>query len=137
MKSKLLISIAVILFLIFSCESREFKQGYELYLTYCSSCHLERGQGLRGLFPTLAGSDYLRDHQEDLACIIKYGMEGEIVVNGRKFNQKMIGFKELSDFEVTNIMNYINHSWGNDFGFVKFVDVKESLKNCEEAKNNN
>jgi len=137
MKSKILIAICVVLFLFFSCENEEFKQGYDLFLTYCSSCHLERGQGLRGLYPALANSDYLKEHQADIACIIKYGMEGEIVVNGKKFNQKMIGFKDLSDFEITNIINYINHSWGNDYGYVKFVDVKESLQNCEQVRNKN
>lgn len=120
------------LFLTYCEDSQEFKQGQSLYLNYCSSCHLERGQGLRGLYPPLAKSDYLAEHQEEFACLIRYGIEEKIKVNGKEYELPMAGIKDLSDFEITNIINFINHSWGNDLGYVKFVDVKNQLNACEK-----
>ncbi len=111
-------------------ESQEFKQGQDLYLNYCSSCHLERGQGLRGLYPPLAKSDYLAANQDKIACLIRNGISEEIMVNGKKYDLAMAGIKDLSDFEITNIINFINHSWGNNLEYIKFVDVKSSLEAC-------
>ena len=43
---------------------------------------------------------------------IKYGQEGEIIVNGKKYNSNMAALG-LSDDEVADVMNYITNSWGN------------------------
>ncbi|HEY0609559.1 MAG TPA: c-type cytochrome, partial [Chitinophaga sp.] len=34
-------------------------RGKTLYGTYCQSCHGNQGQGVEGVFPPLAKSDYL------------------------------------------------------------------------------
>ena len=60
------------------CESKPYKKGAALYRYYCASCHMEEGQGLRGLFPPIAGSDYLEKHFDQLPCIIKNGMEEKL-----------------------------------------------------------
>lgn len=133
MKSKLSFFLFFSFFCVLACsDTNEFKQGQSLYLNYCSSCHLERGQGLRGLYPPLAKSDYLAEHQDELACLIRYGIEEVIQVNGKTYDVKMEGIKGLSDFEITNVINFINHSWGNDLDYVKFVDIKAQLQACEE-----
>lgn len=97
---------------------------------------MEDGKGLEQVIPPLAGSDYLVLHKDKIACIIRHGQSGEIVVNGKTFNQVMNPTPELSDFEITNIINYINSSWGNDFGYTKITDVQESLKNCNPKEIN-
>lgn len=114
-----------------SCQTQEFEQGRELYLFYCSSCHLESGQGLRSLYPPLAKSDYLAKYNETVPCIIRKGLEGEIIVNGKDYNLPMAAMPKITAFEITNIMNFINKSWGNDLPFVKFVDVKAKLEECK------
>ena len=93
---------------------------------------MDDGSGLGGNIPPLANADYVRNSQEQIACIIRYGMEGEIMVNGRTYNQAMEGIPQLTDFEITNIINYINHAWGNDYGVVKLADVRSRLENCQE-----
>lgn len=118
-----------------SCQTTEYSQGRELYLFYCSSCHLESGQGLRSLYPPLAKSDYLARYNETLPCIIKKGLEGEIIVNGKSFDMPMPAMPKISAFEITNIMNFINHNWGNDLPYVKFVDVKAKLEECKTIYN--
>jgi hypothetical protein len=95
---------------------------------------MEDGKGLGRLIPPLADADYLINHQEHIACIIRYGLKGEIYVNGQFFNQEMPGEKALSDFEINNIINYINHSWGNEIGFKKLPETQIELEKCDSLK---
>lgn len=93
---------------------------------------MEDGSGLRGLIPPLANADYVKENPVRMACIIRYGMEGEVVVNDTTYNQAMPGVPQLTDFEITNVINYINQAWGNDYGYVKFEDVKQALEACSK-----
>ena len=113
------------------CEDKvEYRQGGVLYTAYCANCHMDDGTGLKGNIPPLANSDWLRDNQDQLACVIYAGMEGEIVVNGVTYNAAMTGNPELKTTQVTNIMNYINHAWGNDYGFVSLPKAEAQLEEC-------
>jgi mono/diheme cytochrome c family protein len=114
------------------CDQTTYKQGELLYVKFCSNCHAEDGKGLKALIPPLAGADYLKQNQGELACIIKYGISSKIKVNGVEFEQPMPGVPQLSDFEITNIINYINQAWGNDYGYVKIANARKSLKSCDK-----
>jgi len=114
------------------CGDTPYQQGKILYNNYCANCHMEDGSGLAGLIPPLAQADYLKENQLYTACIIRYGMEGEIQVNGKTYNQAMDGIGELSEFEITNIINYISHAWGNEYGVVKLENVRAELEACHE-----
>ena len=105
--------------------------GDELYETNCANCHGLQGEGLRSLYPPLANSDYLRDHQADLPCMILYGMKGPIVVNGKFYNQAMPGVRTLTGIQVWKIMDYINSSWGNNFETAPKDQVKAVAKRCK------
>lgn len=120
-----------LLILIYSCQNQPYQQGEILYNNFCASCHMEDGSGLKGNIPPLAGADYLKINPLSAACIINKGLEGEIVVNDTLYNQPMAGIPQLSEFEITNVMNYINHAWGNDFGLIKLQDVRKELQNCD------
>ncbi|MDO1500060.1 cytochrome c [Winogradskyella maritima] len=90
-------------------------RGKAVYNDFCVSCHLPNGMGVKRTYPPLAGSDYLQNKQEESIKGIKFGMKGEITVNGQTYNNVMAPMG-LADDEVADVMNYINHSWGNDFG---------------------
>lgn len=134
MKLKYLPLLLAPLLTLVYCDSNPYQQGEILYNNFCANCHMENGEGLKGLIPPLAGADWVKNNQEDLACIIRYGMKGPIEVNGRTYNEAMPGVPELSDFEITNVINFINHAWGNDYGYVKYESVKNALENCSDAE---
>ena len=92
---------------------------------------MEDGTGLQGIIPPLAGSDYLAANQGLLPCLIRNGYKGEMIVNGRIYNTEMQGIKELTEFEITNVINYVNTAWGNDIEIVKHLDVRAALEACE------
>jgi len=92
---------------------------------------MESGEALLGLIPPLKKSDYLERHQAELPCIIRHGLEGEIMVNGLPYNHEMPANDKFSEIEIANIINFVNHSWGNNYGYVSYDEVKETLKKCE------
>ncbi len=106
-------------------------QGKRLYLTHCANCHQADGSGLAKLYPPLAKSDYLMADLKRAACIIKNGMNQEIVVNGITFNQPMPANDELDPIDVAEIVTYISNSWGNQANISSTRDVSIWLKKCE------
>ena len=105
--------------------------GQKLYLQHCSNCHQSDGAGLAQLFPPLKNSDYLKENFEKALCSMKYGLEGEIVVNGVTYNQKMPGIATLTPLEIAEISTYIYNSWGNKRGLIDVKTAEEVLKNCQ------
>ncbi|WP_238987236.1 c-type cytochrome [Confluentibacter flavum] len=98
------------------------KRGSDIYQDFCITCHMGNGEGLAGAFPPLAKSDYLMNHRAKSIHAIKYGLQGEITVNGKKYNGLM-AYQGLTDEEVADVMNYITNSWGNKNNMM--VTVKE------------
>lgn len=114
-----------------ACQSQPYPQGEILYNNFCASCHMNDGTGLIGNIPPLAQADYLKNNPLEVACIINKGMTGQVEVNGKTYDQPMAAIPQLSEFEITNVINYINHAWGNDYGIVKLEDVRAKLKACD------
>lgn len=111
-----------------ACGKTEHLQGQNLYLQHCANCHFETGEGLRQLMPPLAGSDYLENHPDKVVRGIRRGVSGPMMVNGTVYNHEMPGNKELSDFQIVNIVNYINQAWGNDYGTITVNDTRKWLE---------
>ena len=66
------------------------------------------------------------------ACIIKYGMDGNIVVNEVQYNQPMPPNTQLTDIEVAQITTFVVNSWGNAAGFFSAGDISENLNSCSD-----
>jgi len=93
---------------------------------------MDDGSGLKGLYPPLAGADYLAKNQDKIACIIRYGLTDSILVNDKIYSQEMPGVKDLNDVQITNIINYVNHAWGNQLSHVKVEDLRKKLRDCND-----
>jgi len=132
MKAKIIVTTSILcLTIIISCQQNPYKEGERLYDAYCGNCHMPDGKGLKSLCPPLAQSDYLAQNQTLIPCIITQGIEGSIIVNGKEYNQPMEGIKGLTAVQITNIINYINHAWGNDAGYTKIQEVEAALQKCK------
>lgn len=90
-------------------------RGREVYITYCLSCHADQGEGIEGVYPPLAKSDYMIADKNRAIRQVLYGTTGEITVNGKKYNLEMTGV-DIGDTEISDVMNYILNSWGNKGG---------------------
>lgn len=102
-------------------------RGKDTYSTYCLSCHMEQGEGMEGIYPPLAKSDYLMADKKRSIQQVLYGVTGEIKVNGQAYTTDMTGF-DLSDDEVSDVLNYIRNSFGNKGEAVTPEQVKAARK---------
>jgi mono/diheme cytochrome c family protein len=91
---------------------KSMSNGKEVYADFCMQCHLPNGKGDGVNFPTLDGSNWLKEKRTQSIHALKFGLSGPIVVNGKKFNGAMPAMG-LSNQEVTDVMNYIMNSWSN------------------------
>lgn len=109
-------------------SSESIARGKEIYTLQCMSCHLEEGQGIEGVYPPLAKSDYLmKDKPRSIETVLN-GLSGEIVVNGRTYNMEMTPFNFLTDKEITDVLNYVRNSWGNKGEAVTPEEVNKARK---------
>lgn len=108
-----------------------YVQGEQLYLKHCSNCHQKNGTGLGLLFPPLHKSDFVDNHPEQVICIMRHGIKGELIVNGKSFNKEMKGIPSLTDLDIAEIATYIYNSWDRDHGIVEIQEVSKILAGCE------
>jgi nitrite reductase (NO-forming) len=99
------------------------ERGKEIYLRNCVSCHMDQGEGLEGIFPPLANSDYMLADKKRAIKQSLYGVSGEITVNGKIYNGEMNGF-DITDEEMSDLMNYIFNSFGNKGGIITPEEVR-------------
>ena len=124
--------ILPLLFLIACQNNSPFFEGKHLYGVHCANCHGEAGVGLGALIPPLAGSDYLQINRSGLPCLLKAGLKDTIIVNGVTYEgQPMPANGLLSDIQITNILNYIGNSWGNQLPNFRLDEVQQGLKSCK------
>ena len=108
-----------------------FIQGEQLYLRHCSNCHQKNGKGLGLIYPPLDTSDYMENHLKEVVCLMRNGKSGELLVNGKNFNQAMPGVQTLSDLEIAEIATYIYNSWSHSKGIIDVKSVSQILSSCD------
>lgn len=111
-----------------------YNRGEQLYLTHCSNCHQKDGTGLGRLYPPLNKSDYMSRQFNEVLCLMRYGIAGEISVNGLDFNHPMPGIPRLTDLEIAEIATYIYNTWEHDKGIVEVKDVTIILRDCKPTE---
>lgn len=116
-----------------------FVKGAEVYQGHCANCHGAAGEGLGGLIPPIANADYIRTHTHQLPCIIRYGLDTAVVVNGKRYMQPMPGLDTLTASEIAQVATFIRNQWGNRAESNSFIHitedhVRQALKKCKYVK---
>jgi nitrite reductase (NO-forming) len=99
------------------------KAGQTLFAGTCSVCHQTSGEGLPGVFPPLAKSDFFGGDIKKAVAVVLNGLTGPIKVNGKDYNSVMPPMSQLNDDEIANILTYVANSWGNPGGRVSAAEV--------------
>lgn len=97
--------------------------GQTIYAGTCAACHQASGLGSPGLFPPLAGSEYVTGDAGRVIRIVLKGLSGPVTVHGGQFNGQMPPWQQLSDAELAAVVSYVRSSWGNSAGAVTAADV--------------
>jgi mono/diheme cytochrome c family protein len=98
--------------------------GAALFLVNCAACHQANGEGLKGIFPPLAKSDYLLADKERSIRIALQGISGPLVVNGTEYQGVMPAPAPLEDQQVADVLTYVRNAWGNQGEPVTAAEVK-------------
>ena len=105
--------------------------GSTLYAIHCQACHQPNGEGLKGAFPALKGSEIVLSENPELML--------NIIINGYDAREEFgvmpaIGINAgLNPDEIAAIMNHERASWGNNASKVtekqiqKLVDAMKQL----------
>lgn len=131
MKTKIAFLILTSSILTQSCSNNNPNlDGERLYKENCLNCHQEQGQGVGKLIPPLTDTKYLIQYRNQLPCIIKNGMQGEIKINGILYNEKMPISNKMTEADMVNLLNYIGKNFGNNLETFTMKEVNENLENC-------
>jgi nitrite reductase (NO-forming) len=106
-------------------KEQRISAGRVLYNGTCSVCHQQNGEGLEGVFPPLANSDYLMADTRRAIEIVLNGLVGPVTVNGGPFNSVMPPMSQLNDDEIANILTFTLNTWGNEGDAISSDEVAE------------
>ena len=95
--------------------------------TYCSVCHQRDGLG-NDRFPPLSGSEWVLGDKNALIAIVLGGLDGNITVKGKSYNNKMPRLNLLSDENIAQILTYIRQNFNNNASAVTLEDVSKTRK---------
>jgi mono/diheme cytochrome c family protein len=146
MKSRFIMSIAVVLFAFISFsfievnkakdnkttmetisvpqdKPADFEAGKKIYEEKCIVCHMATGLGVTGAFPPLAKSDYLMADKVRAVAQVLNGSNEKMVVNGVTYSIPMPPQVDTKKDAVA-VINYVLNSFGNEGGSVSMEEVK-------------
>lgn len=125
------LALAVLALAIFSfCTANTYEDGKSMYTANCANCHMENGAGLGTLIPPLTDAAYLKAQRNSLPCILRFGLQDTLVIHGKTYAEQMPGTPEYSDIDITNLLNYVNSSWGNNVPLYTLAEVRALLQQC-------
>ena len=99
--------------------------GAVVYIANCASCHQADGTGVSGAFPPLAGNPVVTGNPTAAIAIVKNGLDGAVVVNGRSYSGIMPRWGGvLTDEQIAAAITYVRSSWHNRAAGVSVAQVR-------------
>ncbi len=93
-------------------ERASFERGRTTFASTCATCHQHSGLGQAGLAPRLRNSEWALGDAETLARIVLHGLEGEIDIDGVRWNMLMPSLP-LPDADIADVLTYVRREWGH------------------------
>ena len=136
-------------------ENAAYQLGKEIFSRegMCATCHqidgkgadmpAEPGKPLRGAYPSLVDSNWIKGDPTRVIKIVLNGMYGPMTFNGKTYGDVATGQpamtplgQMLKDEEVAAVLTYVRQSWKNNESPVTADQVKkvrESIKNKQPS----
>lgn len=102
--------------------------GAAVFAGNCAACHQATGQGLPGVFPPLAGSEWVLAKKEIPVQILLHGLGGPMTVKGASYAGVMPAFAQLKDAEIAAVLSHIRKTWGNVAGEITAEEIAAGRK---------
>lgn len=91
---------------------------------------MDDGTGLGVMIPSLQYSEVLQDDLQNLVCLIRNGVEVS-AADSSLLLIAMPPFDDLTETDLSNLINYMNTAWDNDFPKTSPFEVREALSDCQ------
>lgn len=96
-----------------SAQGSGADRGKRLF-SNCMTCHQANGRGQPPVYPPLRGSSYVLGEPGRLIRIVLHGLDGEVEVDGVRYNQAMQAPPLATDDDVAAVLTYVRSAWGNN-----------------------
>jgi mono/diheme cytochrome c family protein len=106
----------------------------------CVTCHQENGQGVPGVYPPLAGSEWAQGSADRVVRIVLFGLQGPVKVRGNTFGAAVMpafgptGTFGWSDEKIADVLTYVRSEWGNKASPIT-PDQVAAVRNAEGSRN--
>ncbi len=100
------------------------ERGLTVYQVACAACHQPTGEGVRGIFPPLANSEYLLADKARSIRIALQGTSGPLKVNAVDYQGVMPPPPGLDDQKIADVLTYVRSAWGNRGDAVTTAEVQ-------------
>ncbi len=104
-------------------EQRFAALGARTYTSNCQTCHQADGLGREGVYPPLAGTEWVTGDEGRLIRLLLNGMRGPITVAGVEYNNIMTPHGQLNDDQIAAVLTHVRSSFGNASSAVTPDDV--------------
>lgn len=116
--------------------------GKKSFVQVCAACHQATGTGIAGVYPPLAGSEWVQGNEERVIRVLLHGLNGAIDVEGKSYNGAMPAFGKVTgggynwnEEKISQVLTYIRQEWGNKAAPITKDKVAEVLaKEAARAK---
>jgi mono/diheme cytochrome c family protein len=100
------------------------ERGARLYADHCAGCHGERGEGVAGAYPALAGNRAVAISPASnlVHIVLRGGFAPTTAGNPRPFGMPPFATL-LSDRDVADILSHLRASWGHRASAVSALEV--------------
>jgi mono/diheme cytochrome c family protein/glucose/arabinose dehydrogenase len=98
--------------------------GQAIYEALCLNCHQAAGQGLTGVYPPLAKSEWVAGDATALIKITIHGLAGPTKVLGKDYGVVPMPPMGLDDQQLADVLTYVRSAFGNKAAPVKVEEVK-------------
>ena len=115
-------------------QQERMQAGKTWYVERCSICHGASGEGIAGLGPVLADSEWVTGPAERLVRIILHGMHGPVTVKGKAWNSVMPGHAVMPGFTdevASGLMTYLHRAWGHRGRIIEPSFIRETHQASE------
>lgn len=97
-----------------AASAAKLPDGKVVYATTCAACHQATAEGVPGVYPPLAGSEWVNGDEAKVVRILLHGVTGPIEVAGETFNGMMPPWGgTLKDDDIAAVLTYVRSTWGN------------------------
>ncbi len=98
--------------------------GQAIYEALCLNCHQAAGQGLTGVYPPLAKSDWVAGDVQTLIKITMHGLAGPTKVQGKDYGLVPMPPMGLDNQQLADVLTYVRSAFGNKAPAVAPSEVK-------------